>query len=388
MAVLNSIGFIAKLTVVQIRGCPATTQLQPDQSAPPGAPPEKDRRQFFRDRRAAKPRPMHITASVLLSRPPLLVPDLHPFEAQVQRYQAMIEQHYYTDFPINFHFKRGSIGEKRWKLEHPMKAKKSASGIIRPLKGSGEPEWILGGNSDQRVIKSRRVAEAKRRERERAEEAVRRDAEATKLAAEAARKEEETNKPRQEAEKDAIIAQEQKQGETEKELQAGKLRVAKEEAKEGEAEEQGEAAQQQKEAEEMTKEVEAAKQESPNEETNEVEKLEKVENNPTEPRRPAIEKKEKGAKKAKRNSDELTDDDKRDLEQYAQEEMIEGAIRDLPPEVNADLHRLEREPQRTLYCLVKRSRGYHEWSGKKERRWQLIGMGAQSETGPDGLHVV
>ena len=330
---------------------------------------------------------MHITASVLLSRPPLIVPDLHPFEAQVQRYQAMIEQHYYTDFPINFHFKKGSIGEKRWKLEHPVKAKKSASGIIRPLRGSGDPEWMLGGTSDQRVIKARRVAEAKRRERERAAEAVSRDAEATKLAAEAARNEEEAKEPRQEVEKHAV-AQEQQEGDMEKEVDAGKLGLVKEEAKEREAGKQGDVAVQQKEAVEGAKEAEAAKQELPEEEAIEVKNPEKVENVSKEPSRPAKQTRAKSPKKAKKNSDELTDDDKRDLEQYAQEEMIEGAIRDLPPEVNADLHRLEREPQRTLYCLVKRSRGYHEWSGKKERRWQLIGMGAQSETGTDGLHVV
>jgi len=329
---------------------------------------------------------MHITASVLLSRPPLLVPDLHPFEAQVQRYQAMIEQHYYTDFPVNFHFKKGSIGEKRWRLEHPVKAKKSASGIIRPLRGSGEPEWILGGNSDQRVIKARRVAEVKRRERERVEEKVKREAEAAKQAAEAAREAEEAKKPGEEPEKQAV-AQQQKEGEMEKEVEAGELGTIKDEAKEGEAEKHGTVAQQTKEVEEVEKEVEEAKQEFP-EEANEVKKPEKVEKVPKEPGRAAKEMKDKGAKKGKRNSDELTDDDRRDLEQYAKEEKIEGAIRDLPPEINADFHRLEREPQRTLYCIVKRSRGYHEWSGKKERRWQLIGMGAQSETGTDGLHLV
>lgn len=344
---MSAIDLTPILTLVRIRGYAAAVQIEEAADDTP----TKDLRQLYRNIRAAKPKKMHITASVLLSRPPLLFPDLHPFEAQIQRYQAMIERHYYTDFPINFHFKKGSIGEKRWKLEHPIKPKVSASGIIRPLRGSGEPEWILGGNSDQRVMKARRVAEVRRRQQEMREEKERAKREEEEAAA--AEKAMEERKAKKQAE--AVKAEEEVQ-EVEQELEAEAVEKGQEE-----------------------KVAEAKEPDSPDNLDKDQKKLAKA----------AKDKREKGMKvKSKKNSEGLTDDEKRDLEQYAQEEKIEDATRDILPEFNADLHRLEREPQRTLYCIVKRSQGYHEWSGKKERRWQLIGMGAQSETGTEGLHVV
>ena len=42
----------------------------------------------------------NVLAGVLLSRPPLLVPEKHLFEEQLVRYQEMLEQHHYTQFPI------------------------------------------------------------------------------------------------------------------------------------------------------------------------------------------------------------------------------------------------------------------------------------------------
>jgi 39S mitochondrial ribosomal protein L46 len=319
-----------------------------------------DKRQMYRDRRAAKPRPMHITASVLLSRPPLIVPDLHPFEAQIQRYQAFIEGHYYTDFPTNFHFKRGSIGEKRWRLERPVEPKRTGSGIMRPFPETGEPEWILGGSSDQMIIKTRRIIEKKKREKE-----------------------------RREAIEAATAAEEEKK-------QAAAAVVRKQHEAEAEATRKEEEAKKKTEAEDAAAEDGAnpanEQETNPEEPQEEPAKEEPSGPAPTPRKSLAAVAREKAAlsqqKRGKRGAVELTDDEKRDLELYAQEEQIEGAIRDLPPEINADLHRLEREPQRTLYCIVKRSRGYHEWSGKRERGWQLIGMGAQSETGIEGLHVV
>jgi 39S mitochondrial ribosomal protein L46 len=355
------------LILVRIRSFATQVQLDPEQVEVPSEsnaidkpdPSKVDKRQIYRDRRAAKPRPMHITASVLLSRPPLLVPDLHPFEAQVQRYQAMIEGHYYTDFPINYHFKRGSIGEKRWRLDRPMQPKRSNSGIMRPFPGSGEPEWILGGSSDQRIIKTRRIIEKKKRERERRE------------AIEAVRAAEETKK---EAAATAVRKQEEPKAEA-----ARKEAEAKKNAEAPTTEDAENPANEQETSPEKPSQAEPAEEEPPKPA-------------PTGRKSIAALAREKAAlskqKRGKRGVIELTDDEKRDLELYAQEEEIEGAIRDLPPEINADLHRLEREPQRTLYCIVKRSRGYHEWSGKRERGWQLIGMGAQSETGLEGLHVV
>jgi len=115
------------------------------------------RRQSAVATRRQPPKQWNVLAGVLLSRPPILVPEPHPFEAQLIRYQKMLDQHHYTQFPINFFFKKGSIGEKRWLMEHPVEPKKSGSGILRPLDPS-EPQWILGGNSDHNVFRVRSKA--------------------------------------------------------------------------------------------------------------------------------------------------------------------------------------------------------------------------------------
>jgi 39S mitochondrial ribosomal protein L46 len=191
-----------------------------------------------------RPKQWYILAGVLLSRPPLLLPDLHPFEERVQQYQEMIERHQYTRFPIEFFFKQGSIDEKMWRQQHQRDAKKSGSGILRPTDDQS-PEWIIGGKSDEQVLKSR---------------------------------------------------------------------------------------------------IHAPK--------------------PTTPPETAELQEEK---------DDLTDGETRDLEQFAgKEQEIAHLQTEIPQEVNIDLHRLEREPRRTLYCLVKKSRMYHERTGKSVRGWGLI----------------
>jgi hypothetical protein len=229
--------------------------------SPPEEPPV-DKRQMYRDMRLQKPRPFLIQVSVLLSRPPILLPEPHPFEEQVQRYQEMIERHQYSRFPINFFFKQGSIAEKRWKQQHPREPKKTGSGILRPLADDEDStEWILGGESDQQVMKARR------------------------------------NAP----------------------------------------------------------DIEPAQKSTTDQE------------------------------------DELTEEERRDLEQYAEGEELENALTELPEEINMDLHRLEREPQQTLYCLVKRSKAYHEQTGKAVRGWGLIGAkatGKDSDNNPEALHQV
>jgi hypothetical protein len=203
-----------------------------------------------------RPREWNVLAGVLLSRPPLLVPEVHPFEQQVVQYQEIIERHQYSWFPVNFFFKKGSIAEKRWRQQNPREPKKSGSGIFRnPEEDS--PEWILGGKSDEQVIKSR------------------------------------ASNPQSDSKK-TVAAEE----------------------------------------------------------------------------------------------DELTDEERRDLEQFAAEEELEDEVTELPREINLDLHRLEREPRQTLYCLVKRSRQYHERSGKAARRWGLIEAEAVVEDKVDGLHEV
>lgn len=174
----------------------------------------------------------------------------------------MIERHQYTQFPINFFFKQGSIAEKRWKLQHPLEAKKSGSGILRPFPDEEDKtEWILGGTSDQQVANAR------------------------------------ANAPNVLATQNASTEQEE----------------------------------------------------------------------------------------------ELSDEEKRDLEQFAAEEELDDALTEIPAEVDNDLRRLERKPQQTLYCLVKRSKGFHEIFGKRKLEWELISVGAPGRNPAneqEALHMV
>jgi len=210
-------------------------------------------------------REFHILASVLLSRPPLLLPDIDPFEYQIQRYQEYLQRHQYTRFPLNFFFKKGSIGERQWKRQHPDVIKTSGSGLLRdPPSETGErgPEWIVGGDHDTQVMSARENAG------------------------------------------------------------------------------------------------------------------------------PATPKKEK-----KVEEETLTDQERRDLEQYAEQEAgLQNEVKTVPGWINRDKHRLERHPEQTLYCLVKRSAAFHEMSGRTGRpKYTLIGdeaLGFDEQNRPEGLHMV
>ena len=210
-------------------------------------------------------RQFHILASVLLSRPPLLLPDIDPFDYQIQRYQEYIQRHQYTRFPLNFFFKKGSIGERQWKRQHPDITKTSGSGLLRDSpdeSGQRGPEWILGGNHDIQVMAARKNAGA------------------------------------------------------------------------------------------------------------------------------AAPRKEKKVKE-----ETLTDQERRDLEQYAQQEAgLLNEVKTLPRWINRDQRRLERHPEQTVYCLVKRSIPFHEKSGTMgPRKYTLIAeeaLGFDEGHQPEGLHMV
>jgi 39S mitochondrial ribosomal protein L46 len=105
-----------------------------------------------------KPKEWHIVANVLLSRPPLLVYNPNPLEKQVGAYLEMLEKHQYADFPLNFHFKQGSIAEKGWRQLHRRQPRRNSSGLLRDPTSTGSPQWILGGTSDEQVMKARKNA--------------------------------------------------------------------------------------------------------------------------------------------------------------------------------------------------------------------------------------
>jgi large subunit ribosomal protein L46 len=55
-----------------------------------------------------------IVSSVVLTRSPQILRDLHPFEREYYLYQQKLEQIHSPPFPQDFYFKKGSIAEKRW----------------------------------------------------------------------------------------------------------------------------------------------------------------------------------------------------------------------------------------------------------------------------------
>ena len=234
---------------------PSTDSQEPAPSTTPTNP----------HRRPRGIRTWHVLSSVLLSRPPLLLPDIDPFEQQILRYQEYIQRHQYTRFPLNFFFKKGSIGERQWKRQHPDVTKTSGSGLLRdPPSDTGErgPEWIVGGERDSQVMAARKNAAA-----------------------------------------------------------------------------------------------------------------------PTPRIIQALE------------EEKLTDQERRDLEQYAEQEAgLQDLVTEVSDRVNRDRHRLERHPEQTIYCLVKRSKGFHELSGRTgDRRYTLIGdeaLGIDEDGQLEGLHMV
>jgi hypothetical protein len=105
----------------------------------------------------------------------------------------------------------------------------------------------------------------------------------------------------------------------------------------------------------------------------------------------ANQREEDASDKTRKEQDDLSDDEKKDLEQYAAEEdQFDEQKTELPEEINLDLHRLERHPNQTLYCLVKNSQEWHKKSGKPVRGWTLIQAEAPGIQGDkvEGLHMV
>lgn len=99
-------------------------------------------------------------------------------------------------------------------------------------------------------------------------------------------------------------------------------------------------------------------------------------------------------KKIEASEDEkLTDQERRDLEQYAEQEAgLQTEVKEVSGSINRDRHRLERHPEQTIYCLVKRSKDFHEESGRTgDRTYTLIGdeaLGIDERGEPEGLHMV
>lgn len=57
---------------------------------------------------------MKLNAAVVLTRAPLLTPRLHPFEEAFKAYNHELQSRLAGEFPIDFYFKKGSVGEQKW----------------------------------------------------------------------------------------------------------------------------------------------------------------------------------------------------------------------------------------------------------------------------------
>src|SRR5437763_753091 len=66
-----------------------------------------------------------IVSGIVLTQPPQILRDLHPFERKYYLYQQKLDQIHSPPFPEDFYFKKGSIAEKKWK-EKKEQDKKSA----------------------------------------------------------------------------------------------------------------------------------------------------------------------------------------------------------------------------------------------------------------------
>ncbi|RIA93009.1 39S mitochondrial ribosomal protein L46-domain-containing protein [Glomus cerebriforme] len=70
-----------------------------------------------------------LVSGIVLTRPPQILRDPHPFEREYYLYQQKLEQIHSPPFPEDFYFKKGSIAEKRWK-EKKVQDKKNALSIF------------------------------------------------------------------------------------------------------------------------------------------------------------------------------------------------------------------------------------------------------------------
>ncbi|KAF9103892.1 54S ribosomal protein L17 mitochondrial [Mortierella sp. GBA35] len=84
-----------------------------------------------------------IVAGAVVSRQPLILRDLTPFEKEYFLYQKGLERDHATPFGAEFYFKKGSVAERRWKQQEAERqaaaaASSSGAGASTGAKGSSK----------------------------------------------------------------------------------------------------------------------------------------------------------------------------------------------------------------------------------------------------------
>ncbi|KAG0225232.1 54S ribosomal protein L17 mitochondrial [Actinomortierella wolfii] len=96
-----------------------------------------------------------IVAGVVLSRQPLILRDLTPFEQEYFQYQKDLERDHAAPFAAEFYFKKGSVAERRWKqAEAERLAKKNGTASVAGAEASN----VSTSAEDEDMTEEERVA--------------------------------------------------------------------------------------------------------------------------------------------------------------------------------------------------------------------------------------
>ncbi|KAF9911363.1 54S ribosomal protein L17 mitochondrial [Linnemannia zychae] len=97
-----------------------------------------------------------IVAGAVVSRQPLILRDLTPFEKEYFLYQKNLERDHAAAFGAEFYFKKGSVAERRWKQQEAERQAQQASGSSAGAKGSKSSK--AGAEVQDEVTEEDRVA--------------------------------------------------------------------------------------------------------------------------------------------------------------------------------------------------------------------------------------
>jgi large subunit ribosomal protein L46 len=91
-----------------------------------------------------------IKAGVVLSRPPILTPDLHPFETAYYLYQRRLNERLVLPFTQYFYYKRGTPAYEHWRSKRRERAGAAARdvGAYNAYSNEGWNDEVLTGNKD------------------------------------------------------------------------------------------------------------------------------------------------------------------------------------------------------------------------------------------------
>ncbi|KAG0342489.1 54S ribosomal protein L17 mitochondrial [Podila horticola] len=109
-----------------------------------------------------------VIAGAVLSRQPLILRDLTPFEQEYFTYQKNLERDNAAPFGAEFYFKKGSVAERRWKQQEAERSGNAASASSKGKEVSSQLEEELSEEDRVAALESKiafndRVTEADRK---------------------------------------------------------------------------------------------------------------------------------------------------------------------------------------------------------------------------------